>query len=130
MAIYLGYYRPAPSFMEETQARARGEGAGAGPDPAFRRLVQELPERLPAGCRILGSYAPVGGGGPVLAEPGLPAVQILESDDPTHLGVISQYYAGYLMFQWTPATSVGGTRQVRDRWAETIAAPVPAGARS
>ncbi len=128
MAIYLGYYRPTPTFIEENQARARREGPG--PDPTFRQKVQELPDKLPAGCRILGSYAPVGGGGPVLAEPGLPAVQIVETDDPTHLGFISQYYAGYLMFQWTPATSVGGTRQERDRWAETIAAPVPAGARS
>jgi hypothetical protein len=126
MAIYLGYYRATPQFIEENQARLRREGGNAGP-PACRRMVQELPDKLPAGCRIVGSYAPVGGGGAVLGPVGLPSVQIVETSDPTHLDFISQYYNGYLIFQWTPATSVGGNRQERAAWAAATA--VPAGAR-
>ena len=123
MATYLAYYRVAPSFNEENQARARGGGSGI--DPKFRQMVVDLPNRLPSSCRILGSYAPVGGGA-VLSEPGAPAVMIIETSDPRDLTFISQYYTGYLIFQWTPATSVGGNRQERESWAATTAAPAAA----
>ena len=101
-------------FVQATQDRQR-RGAG-GPDPAFLRLVRELPERLPAGCRILGSYASLGGAGGTVFEPGFPAVMIVESDDPAHLGIISQHSGGYLAFHWVPATVVGARRQERERW--------------
>jgi hypothetical protein len=122
MAVYLGSYRAVPGFVQETQDQLR-RGAG-GPNPAFLRLVRELPERLPAGCRILGSYTPLGGAGGAVFEPGPPAVMIVESDDPAHLGVISQHYSGYLAFLWVPATVVGASRQERDRWAAEASGPI------
>lgn len=115
MAVYLGYYRAVPGFVQETQDQVR-RGTG-GPDPAFLQLVRALPERLPAGCRILGSYTPLGGGGGVVFEPGPPSVMIVETDQPQHLATISQHYHGYLAFLWVPATVVGASRQERDRWA-------------
>lgn len=118
MAVYLGYYRAVPRFAEEAQARAR---EGAGPDPSFRRMVTELLDKLPASCHLLGSYTPLGGAGAVLSDPGPPSVMIVETDNPADLGFISQYYAGYLMFQWLPAVRVGATHQERADWAATIA---------
>ena len=121
MAVYLGYYRAVLGFVQETQDRQRR--GGGGPDPAFLDLVRELPERLPAGCRILGSYTPLGGGGGAVFEPGPPSVMIVESDDPAHLGVISQHYTGYLTFLWVPATVVGASRPERERWAAQMSVP-------
>lgn len=124
MTVYLGYYRPVPDFDQETQDRARrGE---SGFDPSFLRMVQELSEKLPAGCRILGSYVPMGGGA-VLSEPGAPAVMLVESETADDLAVITRHYSGYLTFLWTPATVIGATRSERDAWAEAAAGP--AGAR-
>ena len=126
MAVYLGYYRPTPTFAAETQARGRER---AGPDPTFRKMVQELPEKLPAGCRLLGSYAPLGGGGAVLSEPGPPAVMILETDSVSDLGFITQYYEGYLLFHWLPAVRIGASRDERLAWAlasrEEFFSPAP-----
>ena len=127
MAVYLGYYRAVPGFVQATQEQLRG--GGGGPDPAFLQRVRELPERLPAGCRILGSYTPLGGAGGPVFEPGPPSVMIVESDDPVHLGFISQHYGGYLAFLWVPATVVGASRQERDRWAAEVSVPVEDAAR-
>jgi hypothetical protein len=125
MTVYLGYYRTVPWFAEEAQARARDE---AGPDARFRRLVLELPEKLPAGCLLLGSYAPLGGGGAVLADPGPPSVLIVETEDARDLGFITQYYAGYLLFHWVPAIRVGATRDEREAWASEDSFTPPRGA--
>ena len=122
MAVYLGYYRAVPGFVQQTQEQRRA-GAG-GPAGAFLDLVRELPERLPAGCRILGSYTPLGGGGGAVFEPGPPSVMIVETDDPQHLAAISQHYGGYLAFLWVPATVVGARRPERERWAARASGPV------
>jgi hypothetical protein len=126
MAVYLGYYRTTSSFTEENQARARSQGPII--DSKFRQMVVDLPDKLPAGCRIIGSYAPMGGGGAVLGDPGLPSVQIVDTGNPADLNFISQYYSGYLMFQWTPAISVGSNRQERE--AALAATAAPAGVRA
>jgi hypothetical protein len=119
MPVFIGYYRPVPSFLEETQARSRAEGFS--PDPKMQRLVRELPEKLPAGCRILAAFSPMAAA--VLAEPQPPGVLVVETDATRDLTFISQYYNGYLMFQWTPATNVGTTRAEREA---TQAAAMPA----
>ena len=125
MAVYLGYYRVVPGFMQENQERIRREGP-TGPDPKFVQMVRELPDKLPAGCRILGSYAPLGGASGDVSEPGPPSVMIVETDEPRDLASITQYYSGYLAFQWAPATAVGATRQEREAWAATAATPAAA----
>src|SRR4051794_35420934 len=101
MAVYLGYYRVVRQFQEQTQAQARD--AGVEMDAKFRQMILALPDRLPAGCTIVGSYTPIGGGA-VLHEPGPPAVMIVETESTRDLVFISQYYTGYLQFEWTPAT--------------------------
>ena len=58
MAIYLGYYHPAPEFAREQQPRARA--GDLAPDPTFARRVVELPEKLPRGCTLRGAYLPAG----------------------------------------------------------------------
>ena len=48
---------------------------------------------------------------------------IIETSDTAHLGFISNYYAGYLQFQWFPATSVGANKNQREEWRQAAAAP-------
>ena len=117
MTTYIGYYRPVPQYLQESGARARA--GDPSPDPTMRRLVTELPEKLPAGCSIVGSYVP--GAGPVLHEPGPPSVMIVECDGIEPLQFISRYYTGFLQFHWVPAMSLGATQRERE------AAMAPAG---
>jgi hypothetical protein len=105
MAVYLGYYRPVPDFVA---------------NDAFRRKVVELPEKLPAGCLLIGSYVPTGGAAAVT--PSRPAVMLVETDHPADLDFISQYYAGALQFDWVPVTPVGTTRPEREAWAAAVTA--------
>jgi hypothetical protein len=119
MAVYLGYYRVVRTYQEQNQARAREQGLGI--DAKFRQLILGLPERLPAGCRIIDSYTPIGGGS-VIREPGPPSVMIVETESTSDLAFISQYYTGYLAFEWTPANRVGGTRQERETWQTAMSA--------
>lgn len=121
MATYIGYLRFAPSFAE--QNRARRLAGDAAPDRKFRQMVTDLPDKLPAGSRIIGAYTPLGGAA-VANEPGLPGVMIVESGDSAHLTFITEYYTGYLIFQWAPCTSVGANRQEREAWAATATPPV------
>ena len=111
MAIYLGYYHPAPEFARAQQARARA--GDLTPDAAFTRRVLALPEQLPPGCTLRGAYVPVGWLGTDPSDLGFPAVMVVETANPADLSFISQYYLGYLMFRWTPATAAGTTRQER-----------------
>ena len=123
MSIYVGFYRPDPEFLRELGARAR---AGEQPtDPKLLRLVTELPEKLPASCTIIGAYNTLAGN--VLSDPGPPGVLIVDTSNGDDLLFISQYYVGYLQFQWHPARSVGATRQERE--AAMAAAAQPAGTR-
>ena len=113
MAVYLGYYRAAPEALQENRARAREQGAA--PDPRLQRLVVELLDKLPAGCTVLGSYTPMAGA--VFGESAPPSVMIVDAEHPAALSFISQYYAGFLLFHWVPATRVGATHQEREAWA-------------
>ena len=45
---------------------------------------------------------------------------IVETESTSALGFISQYYAGYLAFEWTPANRVGGTREERETWQSAL----------
>ena len=119
MAVYIGYYRPNPQAMEEAGQRARG--GDRGPAPQLVQLVRELPDKLPAGCKLLGSYAPMAG--PVFSEQPPPGITVVETDNVADLQFISQHYAGYLVYHWVPATRVGVTAQEREAWASAIPAP-------
>ena len=123
MAVYIGYYRANPQSTEEAGQRARS--GQPGPDPKLVQRVRELPDKLPASCTLLGSYAPMAGA--VFADQPPPGVTIVETDSVADLQFITQYYAGYLMYHWVPATRVGATAQERAAWASAI--PAPAGAR-
>lgn len=79
-------------------------------DPGFLQLVLDLPSKLPEGCRIVNTYQPIGG---ALASP--PLVTVVETNDPGDLNFISNYYRGYLEYQWTPAFVLGPTRADRER---------------
>lgn len=119
MSLFLGYYRPTATFRQNNEARAiQGEPI---PDPKFIQMVVDLPLRLPAGCTIVGSYGP-SGGSPELP----PAVMILETSDPAHLGFITNYYSGYLHFQWFPATTVGADKNQREQWRQSVETPAQA----
>jgi hypothetical protein len=120
MSVYVGFYRPDPEFMRETAARARAGDQAT--DPKLARLVVELPEKLPAGCKIVGAYNTFAGS--ALSDPGPPGVVIVDTGNGDDLLFISQYYTGYLQFLWHPARSVGATRQERE--AAMAAASVPA----
>lgn len=116
MSLYLGFYRATPGFRTETEVRARGGDTSL--DPKMAQLVVDLPIRLPAGCSIIGSYGVVGG-----SPESLPSVMIVESDNLDHLRFISNYYTGFLDFQWTPATAVGSNKDQREQWRQSVQAP-------
>ncbi len=119
MSIYLGFYRTTDGFRTESEVRARGGDTSI--DPRFLQLVVDLPLRLPAGCSIVGSYGSLG------ASPqGLPNVMIVETDTLDHLTFITNYYTGFLNFQWTPASSVGSTKDQREQWRQSLQAPTAA----
>jgi len=118
MTTYIGYYRPDANWLAETGARSRSEGP-TGFDPAFLQRVAALPEQLPNGCAIVGSYAPRS-----VAE-ATPSIMIVETDDDAHLAFITNYYQGWLQFSWAPAVSVGGSRATRDEFVAQSQAQVP-----
>jgi hypothetical protein len=91
----------------------------------MQRLVRELPEQLPSSCRILAAFSPMAAA--VLAEPQPPGVLVVETDATADLAFIAQYYNGYLMFQWAPATNVGATRAEREAATQAMAVPTRAG---
>lgn len=119
VATYIGYYRATNSYIEETLARARSTGSGQ--DPAFMQKVVDLPLKLPAGCSIMGSFAPMG-----QSPDAPPAVMIVETNDTSHLQFISTYYQGFLAFNWHPAVSVGANKDQREQWRQTAQAPTQA----
>lgn len=122
MSTFIGYYRTNDAFAQEIQQRQR---EGQPIDARFIQMVVDLPGKLPASCKIIGSYSPAAG--PVLG-PQPPSIQIVETNDPRDLQFISQYYGGYLQFHWVPATVVGANRQEREAWRE-VAQTEPAGVR-
>lgn len=116
MSTYLGFYRTTDGFRVESEVRARSGDTSI--DPRFLQLVVDLPLRLPAGCNIIGSYGSIGG-----SPQGLPNVIIVETGDPDHLQFITNYYAGFLDFQWMPARSVGSNKDQREQWRQSVQAP-------
>lgn len=68
--------------------------------------VREFPQKLPQGCRLIGSYGPVGQSIDVPDARRLPGVTIIETDDPAHLAFITQYSAGYLAWFFHPYNPV------------------------
>ena len=54
----------------------------------------------------MGSYAPLGA-----ITKTYPGVWIVETDDPDELGFVSNWYRGFLDFEWVPVTAVGATVQ-------------------
>lgn len=122
MSTFIGYYRATESFVAENLERARREGPGA--DEKFTRMVVELPGKLPNGLSIIGSYSPMASG-PVVGSQ-LPSIMIVDAETPGDLSFITNYYAGYLYFQWQPATVVGASRAQREAWQAQAAQPARA----
>jgi hypothetical protein len=60
MALYLGYFHPTENFFARNEERVRSEGSG--PDPKLRDKVIQLPDVLPAGCKLIGAYNPIHSG--------------------------------------------------------------------
>lgn len=121
MATYIGYYRPTAGFIEEGAKRARSGDRSM--DPKFTQMVVELPGKLPDGINIIGSYAPIAGGGVLGSQP--PSVMIVDAAETSELTFVSQYYAGYLEFHWMPATVVGASRAQRESWRQQAGQPAP-----
>jgi hypothetical protein len=109
MPLYLGLTRTDPGYAAETAERARREGPAT--DAKLARMVSELPEKLPETCRYVSAYSATS-----VHIDGAPLVSIIvvEAADTSDLNFISQYYAGYLQFQWAPTTSIGATREERE----------------
>ena len=132
-ATCIGYYRRNEGFDREEAGRARQPGDFA-PNPTFLQKVIDIRDKLPASLKLIGSYVPIGGGSETR-----PAVWIVETDDPAELAFVNNWCAGFLDFQWSPATSVGATMQeVTDaldeaqarRWRSRRRHPCPARAAS
>lgn len=88
---YLGFYRPTA----DTPVNGVWRSTGKLP-PDFATKVNEFPTKLPATCKLIGSWN-VGGG---------PSVIVVEAETFADIQHISQYYAGWLEFDWRPTASV------------------------
>ena len=126
MALYLGYFRFTDSFLAAFQERAR---SGEPPDRTLQEKVIQLPDVLPASCRLLGAYNPLHSGA-VFGSGMPPSVMIVETDNPENLAVINRHYAGYFAFNWLPGRFVGPTRADREAAMAAMAPAVaPSGVR-
>ena len=92
----------------------------------MRDLVSGLPDAVPEGTEIIGSYQT---GHDVLNQKPLPSVMIVEANDTSGLAFINAYYNGYLQFQWTPVNAIGATRSEREA-RQTQATELAAAARA
>ncbi len=110
MATYLGFYTIDAGFQAESNDTARSGNTGV--DPTFLDKVQGLTGALPEGTSIVGSYGTL--------STDRPNVMIVDASDPSGLTFLNSYYAGYLEFDWTPATVVGGSQGERDAWRESV----------
>ena len=121
MALYLGFFSADPSYAAENGRRQR-EG---GPffEPTLARMVAELPEKLPPTCRYVSAYS---AGGMRIDGVPLASVVVVEAADTSDLQFIERYYAGYLQVRWAPTSSIGATREERER----ALASEPGGART
>lgn len=106
MATYIGFYDINSDWAASNSQQARaGEG---GMDPKFASLVTDLPNKLPSSCSVLASYG--------TTSANRPNVMIVETDNQADLNFISQYYGGWLAFDWVPAAKVGQTQAEREEW--------------
>mgnify|MGYP006919314256 FL=1 len=106
MTSYVGFYDINQDWAASNAQQARaGEG---GMDPRFAQLVTDLPNQLPEGCSVVSSYG--------TSSANRPNVMIVETDNQSDLTFITNYYGGYLTFDWVPATNVGQSQAEREAW--------------
>lgn len=95
---FVGYYDawPGTPTAEDLEHQRR---TGLGPAPALQSKIREFPSKLPATCKLIGSWATTGqrGGG----------VMVVEAESWSDLAVINEHYRGWLLFDWHP-TATGG----------------------
>lgn len=106
MATYIGYYHTHPDFARQQGEKARGGESAA--DPAFQQKVIELRDNLPGSLKLIGSFGSMSSQTPE-ANRERPNLWICETDDTADLQFISNYYAGYLVFEWVPGFVIGAT---------------------
>ena len=99
MTLYVGFYVIDPEFQRESGARARSGDNSL--DARFGRKLVELRDRLPASLKLIGSYTTQS------AE--RPNIWLCETDNQADLQFVSNYYEGYLRFDWVPANVIGAT---------------------
>jgi hypothetical protein len=102
MATYIGYYRINEDFQRENGANSRQAGELVT-NQAFRQKVIDLRDKLPASIKLVGSY------GTASTAERHPNIWIAETDDPAELQFVNNWYAGFLEFDWIPATVLGAT---------------------
>ena len=106
MASYVGFYDISDHWQAEAGAQARAGNGGL--DPRFAGLVTDLPNQLPEGCSVVASYG--------TTSANRPNIMIVETDNQADLQFITNYYQGYLAFDWVPATNVGSNQAQREDW--------------
>lgn len=104
MALYIGFATVVDDYFREVGAKMRSGDLQLKPfetpEPA-RTRARELPAKLPAGCKLHGSWIPAGG--IAYKEP---IVTVIETDNPSHLAWFNTYYGGMFLFTWHPYVSV------------------------
>ena len=88
---YVGFYRPTADSPVNASIRETG-ALPAG----FGKMVNEFPAKLPATCKLIGSWIVSAG----------PSVIVVEAESLAALIHISGYYGGWLEFDWRPTRSV------------------------
>lgn len=89
---FIGFYRPVGTYAVDVF-----RDTGAAP-PALVKKVNEFPSKLPATCKLVGSWQVAGGVAP--------SVIVVETEDVNDLVHINTYYGGWLEFDWHPTRSV------------------------
>jgi hypothetical protein len=98
---FVGYYDPAVGTpLREDIEHQRS--TGVGPSPAMQQKVRELPAKLPATCRLIGSWATPGAR--------VNGVMIVEAESWDDLEAINAHYRGWLLIDWHPTRTGGVAR--------------------
>ena len=97
MAItFIGYYRPIITGPDSESRR------GGTIPTELRQKVHEFPSKLPATCKLIGSWECSGG-----VQPGC---MIVEAESYADLQHINSYYSGWIGFDWHPTVTGGVAR--------------------
>lgn len=88
---YVGFYHAVPDSPVNAVWRETGKFP-----PNFAKMVNEFPAKLPKTCKLVGSWNVSAG----------PSVIIIEAESYADCQHISLYYAGWLLFDWRPTTTV------------------------